>query len=133
MLRVIRERSVKTNGFARLAVMLTQIMSAPAVADRQSHRCLGNVSIKNITEGWDISSNATRSGKAQMVFQPYGCSSGTAKTIAMVFYKDLTDLCRNGIDVSAKMTGNNRGPASFVLIAPENFSPNSPNGEYLEN
>ena len=68
-----------------------------------------------------------------MVFQPYVCSSGTAKTIAMVFYKDLTDLCRNGIDVSAKMTGNNRGPASFVLIAPENFSPNSPNGEYLEN
>ena len=31
------------------------------------------------------------------------------------------------------MTSNNWGPVPFVFIAPENFSPNSPNGEYLEN
>lgn len=95
--------------------------------------CVGNVSIKNTTAGWDISSSSTRTGKAQMVFQPYGSRSDAAKTIAKVFYKSSTDSWWNGIDVSAKMTSNNWGPVPFVFIAPENFSPNSPNGEYLEN
>ena len=30
------------------------------------------------------------------------------------------------------MTSNTWGPASFVIMAPENFSPNNPSGEYID-
>lgn len=93
--------------------------------------CVGNLSIKNTTEGWDISSSSTRTAKAQMALLPY---SGTdaIPSIAKAFYTNSSKTWWHGIDISAKMKSNSWGPVPFVIMAPENFAPNSPNGEYLE-
>lgn len=93
--------------------------------------CVGNLSIKNTTEGWDITSSSTRTAKAQMALLPY-TGNDTIPSIAKAFYTNSSKTWWHGIDISAKMERNNWGPVPFVIMAPENFAPNSPNGEYLE-
>ena len=94
--------------------------------------CLGTVQIRNITEGWSINENNSRSFYAQMQWDSVFKSdiTNTAYIIGRTFYKNGNNDAADGLLASAKLTHDNWGPVPFVLMAPENISPNNPDGEY---
>lgn len=96
--------------------------------------CIGTVKIENITEGWNISASSPRS----LYFSLRWASSfdkmdyAGAYSIGRVFYSNGTQDESDGLGHSAKMTSDQWGPTSFIIMAPENFTPNFPNGEHAD-
>ena len=94
--------------------------------------CVGTAQITNITEGWSIDASSPRSLYFGLQWVSSFDKSAYAGVYAIgrVFYSnETTDGC-NGLAHSAKMTSDHWGPVSFVIMAPENFSPNYPDGEH---
>lgn len=100
--------------------------------------CMGKVSVRNTTDGWDISESNKRSFDAVL-----GWKSGStipeiehisigAYTIGKTFYSSATKEQANCVLISPSMTSNKWGPVSFVLMAPENFSPKYPDGQFYD-
>lgn len=100
--------------------------------------CVGEVSVRNTTEGWDISTSNKRSVEAVL-----GWKSGSAipeiqhtsigaYTIGRTFYSSQTEDQADCIRIHPSMTSNTWGPNPFVLMAPENFSPKYPDGQFYE-
>lgn len=98
--------------------------------------CIGTVSIKNTTANWNITSENNRSVteilRWEHVDMPEQIDSCGAGSLCKVFYSSSTDLSTNVIAADASMNSNSWGPVSFVMMVPENFSPNYPNGQYYE-
>ncbi len=99
--------------------------------------CVGSFQIKNITDGWDITSDQPRS-----ISVPVSCGSydgnGHSKsgyvglTASRVFYSNSTETYVGGLLFSPKLKSNNWGPVPFVAITSELFSPNTPDGGYFD-
>ncbi len=95
--------------------------------------CIGTVSIKNITSGWDITSSNPRSFKTYLYWKDGSKNSLTiASSFGRIFYTDNSKTEYNGIVISPSLKSNNWGPATFIIMTPENFSPNFPQGEFGE-
>lgn len=96
--------------------------------------CVGTAQITNITEGWSISVSNPRS----LYFYLRWVSNFDRATyagvysIGRVFFSNSTEDESDGLGHSAKMTSDQWGPVSFVIMAPENFAPNFPDGEHAE-
>ena len=91
--------------------------------------CIGSVRIKNTTEGWNFSDSNPHSTRVQIQCNPVKTE---AFFMSKEFYGNKTDVCWNGIDMSAKMKSDNWGSVPFIIMCPENFSPDNPNGEHIE-
>lgn len=94
--------------------------------------CIGTISIKNITNNWDITSENPRSfymslGHYRYDYKSYG---DTAQSIGRSFYSNETvDEC-DAVIINPEMIKNEWGPNTFILMAPENITPSNPEGEY---
>lgn len=93
--------------------------------------CVGTISINNLTENWDITSADPRSLIYSLNFELKNWA-GMSNTIARVFYNSKKEDSTGGIYSSPKLTDNTWGPCSFVMMHPENYSPNHPDGEFYE-
>lgn len=92
--------------------------------------CLGTAKIQNTTEGWSIDSSSPRSVPVDAVHTKTG--RGDSHTVCRTFFSSgYQDIC-GGIHISSSMKSNSWGPCTFVIMAPENITPNYPDGEYLE-
>lgn len=93
--------------------------------------CVGSISIENVTEGWDISAADSRSLEYSIIFDLKNWA-GLSNTIGRVYYNSKTEDSTGGLCSSPKLTDNTWGPCSFVIMHPENYSPNNPDGEFYE-
>ncbi|MBQ3418206.1 MAG: hypothetical protein IJH32_10300 [Ruminococcus sp.] len=91
---------------------------------------VGQIYIKNVTEGWNITSSSPRNP----IFEIYTNVdvASMASTITRTFYGNKTQDQANKVRIDTKMTGDTWGPVPFIMMAPENISPNYPDGEYFE-
>lgn len=94
--------------------------------------CIGSATIKNTTNGWDISEQNPR-----QITESLFCSlnvndvnSGGSSIICKTFYNDgIKDY--GGVTIEGTMKGN-IVTIPFIIMAPENISPKYTNGEYYE-
>lgn len=96
--------------------------------------CMGTVEIKNVTEGWSIGANQPYSPTFFLpcLIDRDDNALNTAFSIGRIFYTDNYRDYANNVCINARMTQDNWGPATFVIMAPEYFSPKYPSGVYLE-
>ena len=95
--------------------------------------CMGSLSIRNITEGWSLSESNKRSRDTMMVWR--GGSGEGMEGAPIIGHLFLSDKIREegyGILVNASMTSDEWGPFPFILMAPESFTPNHPDGRYYK-
>lgn len=91
--------------------------------------CVGSVSVKNTTEGWDITSSDYRTFEMLFEFVTEQNDYRVAtNSMGRIFYSSEYRDYHSGIRINPKLEGNNWGPCSFMIVMPETFSPNSPNG-----
>lgn len=96
--------------------------------------CVGSLSVKNITEGWNISNSNPRSLSYSLKCKVTEKPSTNTNTIGRAFFSSGTKDYYSGILFNPKMTGDSWGPVPFVIMAPEFYSPEHPEGvsyEYL--
>ena len=97
----------------------------------EMYYCMGEVSVTNKTDGWNITESEPRSIKSSLVCQSSQFTMGSY-TMGRIFYSSSTDDYNNGIKFAPEMTDNEWGPCSFVIMSAENLSPKNPNGEYYK-
>lgn len=90
--------------------------------------CVGQIKIKNTTRGWDITADRSRS---TMVFMDLFSEEPTVLK-GLLYYSSTSKLTNNRLEIFPKMTSNNWGPVTFVLMTPEYYSPNYPQGQYFD-
>ena len=92
--------------------------------------CIGEFKVKNITDGWRISSDNPRSSSVSLIWLPD--SNSKTDYIWKVFYSN--DIENYGIYGYAQlsMKQDNWGPVPFIIMVPELFSPKYPDGKYFE-
>lgn len=99
--------------------------------------CVGEAYIRNTTEGWDISADNKRVVEASLgwkcrAMNENGLGGGGAYTLGKTFYSSTVEKQGDHVLILPAMTSNTCGPIPFVLMAPENFSPKYPDGQYIE-
>lgn len=96
--------------------------------------CIGTVQITNLTEEWRISASSPRSLYFNLMWASAFDKLDYAGvySIGRVFYSNGTEDESDGLWHSASLNSDQWGPVSFVIMAPENFSPNYPEGEYFQ-
>lgn len=96
--------------------------------------CVGEMTIKNKTEGWDITDDNKRSVNLSI---SWDCNYnghnryGSAYIWKVLFSNEAKDYY-DGKPCTASMKKNTWGSVPFVIMIPENFSPKYPNGENYE-
>ena len=107
--------------------------------------CIGNVTVKNLTTGWDITASTPITSDALWLSacQPEPNVEEVKKhpslednytrssTVSKVFYNDAEKVNPTWARVSPKYTSNQWGPVAFVFAHFENKTPANPNGEYI--
>lgn len=96
--------------------------------------CVGEMTIKNKTEGWNITDDNKRSVNLSI---SWNCNYNGQKRygsayIWKVLFSNGTEDYFDGKQCTVSMKKNTWGPVPFVIMIPENFSPKYPNGEYCE-
>lgn len=134
--RSFSDWGLKKQGNAYRKEALTDVVSGyksyPYVAQMTDmYYSLGSISVNNITDGWDITASESRSLKFSIEYKSNYYEVGT-DVIGRLFYSSEEKDCSSGIYVSPKLTSNNWGPCSFVLMSPEKIAPNSPNGDHYD-
>lgn len=98
--------------------------------------CIGTVTVKNVTDGWDITSDNPRSpfsaGLGLFRYDEIGRQSYTAFSIGRVFYSNGEEYYADAAIVNPSMKDNKWGPVLFIIMAPENIVPAFPEGEYKD-
>lgn len=92
--------------------------------------CMGSVEITNLTDGWDITENESRSIDFPLYYVSSQFNNNSSETIGRLYYSSDTEDFVTGIRVKPKMTDNDWGPCTFVIMAPENITPKNSKGEY---
>lgn len=96
--------------------------------------CVGEMTIKNRTEGWNITDDNKRSVNLNI---SWNCNYngndrfGSAYIWKVLFSNGAEDYYDDK-PCTASMKKNTWGPVPFVIMIPENFSPKYPNGENYE-
>lgn len=94
--------------------------------------CFGVATITNTTDGWDINEQNTRNITKNLycTIDINDVNSGGSSIICKTYFndvsKDYSDIRFEGIMKENSVT------IPFIIMAPENYSPNYPNGEYYE-
>lgn len=101
--------------------------------------CVGSIQVKNITSGWDISKDYPRAVREQIYYKPYDLSvfrnnlyPPSTLSLTKIFYSNTTEDSGDRVDLNFTMKSNKINPVPFIFMAPEKFTPNSPDGEYYE-
>lgn len=104
--------------------------------------CMGTITVKNVTDGWNITSDNPRSpfslgiGLGLFRYDDIGRESydtaWRAFSAGRVFYTDEEKYYADSALARPKMTSNTWGPVPFILMAPENIVPAYPEGEYKD-
>ena len=95
--------------------------------------CMGSIRIKNVTEGWSLSADNKRSVQTAMTWsneRKDGLEG--AQVISRVYFSNGNEVKETGQGIlfSASMPSNEWGPVPFIIMAPEAFTPNYPNGRF---
>lgn len=96
--------------------------------------CLGEVRINNTTDGWSINENNPHPMNIYLFWEckyddPYGASS--ASTICRAYYSN--GYKETGGELSAGISTQNSAVIPIILMAPEKYTPERPDGQYYEN
>ncbi len=134
--RSFSDWGLKKQGNAYRKEALTDIVSGylsyPYVAPMTDmYYCLGSVSVNNVTDGWNITTSEPRTLKFSIEYESSLYQVGT-DVIGRIYYSSEKNDCSSGLYVSPKLTSNHWGPCSFVLMAPENITPKTPNGDHYD-
>lgn len=94
--------------------------------------CIGTIKITNATEGFSFSDNNKGNYNPIIFWNMERISKYTsADIISRTYYSDSSEdapcICASPV-----MTSDEWGPVPFVAMAPENFTPNNPEGEFFE-
>lgn len=93
---------------------------------------VGTIEIKNVTDGWDITSDNPRDISLVLAWQSaFNNLSTTSYIVSKTFYSDGPYSDAGVIELSTSMHKNNLGPITFVAMAPQNITPDHPDGEYF--
>ncbi len=109
-----------------------------AVTMTDMYYCFGTVDINNATSGWSVSQENKRSIPITLEteFIEDSLISNTIQSflgIGRLFFTGESSDSFQGLQgTNASLVSNNWGPAPFVIMMPENFSPAYPNGQYAE-
>lgn len=91
---------------------------------------MGTIEIKNITDGWSLSSERVGKPIFDMTwFSTDKVDFGDA-FMSMTLYSDKTTLLNSKIQIRPTMTSDNWGPVTFCLMHAENITPKYPEGQY---
>ena len=136
MPRDFSDWGMKKQGNAYRIEALTDVVSGyrsyPYVAQMTDmYYSLGSISVNNVTDGWNITSSESRSLKFSIEYESSFYEVGT-DVIGRLFYTSEIKDCSSGIYVSPKLTSDNWGPCSFVMMSPENKTPKNPDGDHYE-
>lgn len=108
--------------------------------------CIGNVKIKNLTTGWDITASAPVTSNSlwfsacQPEIDPAAKESRNklsnenherSSTISKIFYSDGETRNSTWACLNPKYTSNNWGPVPFVFSHFESKAPAYPDGKYI--
>lgn len=93
--------------------------------------CLGIVTIKNCTEGWDITNRNSRKVNTVLSWSLDNNTKYKWNSIGRVFHQDTSHDELDGIYVSCQLHSNSIS-IPFVIMAPEIYSPDYPRGKYYE-
>ena len=103
--------------------------------------CMGTVSVRNTTSGWNITPENSRTLNSGLNYSllvsgrtekyEINATFGTF-SVGRVFYSNSTADEADCVGIKPNMTSDNWGPVSFIIMAPENFSPNYPEGRFYE-
>jgi len=98
--------------------------------------CLGELSIKNITEGWDITAEnpVTTYFSMSPIQPPLDIKASAVKegrTIGKVLFSNDITRYITWSDFNPKFNSNDWGPVPFVFAHYDRKNPNHPNGEYI--
>lgn len=100
----------------------------------EAYYSVGQIEVKNITDGWDITENNPRNIKYSLGPQIYYSDDDeygiTYLVLGRIFYSTNFVDSVGGVFASPEIKKNTWGPVPFVLIAAEEFSPKYPNGGY---
>ena len=101
--------------------------------------CVGEVSFKNTTYGWDITSGKTKTLETALKINTRDLSDeekkelksdNTYHIIGKSFFSNDVSIHVGRASLRAYMKSNNWGPTPFIIMAPENISPNYPEGQF---
>lgn len=107
--------------------------------------CVGEITIKNLTEGWDITSSSPVTSNPLWISP---CQPETqveevrrhpslednytrSETVSKVYFSDGQKANPTWARISPKYTSNQWGPVSFVFAHFDNKTPAAPNGEFI--
>lgn len=94
--------------------------------------CMGSVTIKNLTDGWDITESESRSINFPLYYNSSETVDDKSNTMGRIYYSSGTKDFVTGVRFNSKMTENEWGPCTFVIMAPENITPKNSKGEYYK-
>ena len=103
--------------------------------------CVGTVSVRNTTSGWSITSETKRSLYSSLCYSIIVSdntewnsinSVGEVFSIGRVYYSNGYRNQSNCVSINPEMKSDNWGPIPFVIMVPENFSPNYPDGQFYD-
>ena len=95
--------------------------------------CMGTLSVKNRTEGWSFSEENKRSCDTRLWWR-YDKTDGMegAQAIGHLYLSSKVREEADGVLVYASMVSDDWGPCPFVIMSPEAFTPNYPDGRFYE-
>ena len=105
-----------------------------------AYYCIGEISIKNTTSGWDITSDSKVKSDPFYVSavqmpkkdgEKFGEYNIASRTISQIFYTNTTTIQCTAITINPTYYANKLGPIPFVFAHFENKTPNDPDGEYI--
>ena len=103
--------------------------------------CIGTVTYKNVTDGWNVTKENPRSMPSSLIWWydlkvtidfSNGGIDGDGFGIGRIYYSNKSVDKIDGVRAEPSIESNTWGPASFIIMAPENFTPNCPEGQCYE-
>ena len=93
--------------------------------------CVGTVTITNETDGFDIVQSSPRAVNVPLKLD-FEDKYDWAPAIGRIFFSDKTSDTYLGLYTDAQMKSNKWGSVPVIFMAPENYSPKYPDGQYSE-
>lgn len=93
---------------------------------------VGQVSVKNVTEGWSISESDPRSVGFLLNTSLGSSGDSMARILTRIFFGNGTKDEGNQLLLQLDLKSDSWGPVSYIMMAPEVFSPNYPDGKNYE-
>lgn len=98
--------------------------------------CIGEISVKNTTAGWDITQESPISLK-EIYISPIQTNEEVARSIkeghttGQIVYSDKTSSDYVWLNITPQLKSNNWGPVPFIFAHYDRKTPKCPDGEYI--